>query len=99
MKVRFLVAALEELNEAVRFYNEQRTGLGREFRNEVRAAVDRISKFPEAWQPFSARTRRCLTQRFPYGIIYQVRDDEILVVAVAHLHREPGYWRTRVEEE
>lgn len=96
MRIRFLEAARDELQEAVRYYNGERAGLGAEFRAEVRTAVERIRQFPEAWQPLSDRTRRCLVHRFPYGVIYQVRDQEILVVAVAHLHREPDYWQGRI---
>lgn len=55
--------------------------------------MDRIVLNPQAWQKLSRRTRRALTNRFPYGIIYQERPEEILVVAVMHLHRHPGSWK------
>lgn len=96
MKVRFLEAARAELRGGVRFYNAQQAGLGHRFRDEVRATVERIRSLPEAWPPLSENTRRCLVHRFPYGLIYQVRDDEILIVAVAHLHREPEHWKDRI---
>ncbi len=95
MKVRFLAVARSELRHAISFYNEQRRGLGREFRDEVHATIERITRLPEAWRPLSHNTRCCRTHRFPYGVIYQLRNDEILIVAVAHLHREPGYWTDR----
>jgi plasmid stabilization system protein ParE len=96
MRVRFLAVARDELREAVRYYESQRRGLGTEFRDEVRAAVERVRSFPSAWHPLSERTRRCLLHRFPYGLIYQVRDDEIIVVAIAHLHRDPARWQDRL---
>ena len=95
MRVHFLEAARAEFREAVRYYNRHRPGLGNEFRIEVRSTIERIARFPEAWQPLSDSTRRCLTQRFSYPVVYQVRDQDILIVAVAHLHREPDYWQTR----
>ena len=49
-----------------------------------------------AWSNISKRTRRCLLNKFPYGVIYQIRDEEILVLAIAHLHRRPGYWNKNV---
>ena len=98
MNVRFLAAARAEILEAVRYLNGQSEGLGFEFAVEVRSALERIVQFPNAWQPLSRRTRRCRTRRFPYGIIYQVREDAILVVAVMHLHREPDSWRGRLKE-
>lgn len=98
MKISFLKPAERELGEAVEYYEAQELGLGFEFFEEVWAAIERIEKNPKAWQPMSPRTRRCQTHRFPYGVIYQIREeeDEILIVAVAHLHRKPDYWRNRI---
>ncbi|MGO9597588.1 MAG: type II toxin-antitoxin system RelE/ParE family toxin [Isosphaeraceae bacterium] len=96
MNVRFLEAARSDLREAVRYYNNQRPGLGRELRDEVHATIERITRLPEAWRPLSENTRRCRVHRFPNGVIYQVRSDEILIVAIALLHREPGSWADRL---
>ncbi len=96
MKIRFLDIAQYELDEAIRFYNLEKPSLGDEFLAEVLSALDRIAMFPEAWHPCSEATRRCRTKRFPYGIIYHNRNDEILVIAVANLHRKPDYWRDRL---
>lgn len=96
MRIRFLEAARDDLRAAQRYYNRQRPGLGGEFRDEVRAAIERIRSFPTAWHPLTESTRRCLTHRFPYGLIYHVREGEILIIAVAHLHREPTHWTDRL---
>lgn len=96
MKVRFLIPARRELREVVRYYNVQRERLGDEFRDEVWEAIQRITKFPNAWHPLSNTIRRCQMHRFPYGIIYAPYEQEILVIAVAHLHQEPEYWRSRL---
>ncbi len=97
MRIRYGVAARKELRDAVRWYNAQRRDLGEELRTEVRAAIQRIKKHPLGWQVIDGDIRRCQTHRFPYGVIYQVRDREVLIIAVAHLHREPSYWRDRLE--
>jgi plasmid stabilization system protein ParE len=96
MRIRFLEIAEIELDEAVRFYNHELPGLGDEFLAEIVHALDRIARFPEAWHPCSKRTRRYLTRRFPYGVIYRHKENEILVVAVANLHRRPDYWQDRL---
>ena len=96
MKIIFLEIAQIELDDAIQYYNYEVPGLGDAFLNEVLNALDRIGEFPEAWHPCSKRTRRCQTRRFPYGIIYQIREEEILIVAVANLHRKPDYWADRI---
>jgi len=96
MRIRFLEIAQIELDQAIEYYNYESPGLGDAFLTEVLKTLDRIGQFPEAWHPLSARTRRCRTRRFPYGIIYQVRQDEILIVAIANLHRRPDYWENRI---
>ena len=96
MNVRFLKTAQIELDESFDYYEEQIEGLGHDFIMEVLATVKRIKNNPKAWAQLSVRTRRCLANKFPFGIIYQVRDNEILIVAIAHLHRKPGYWKNRL---
>ncbi len=98
MLLKFLSEAEDELIEAIDYYNEQKVDLGFEFDDEVRNTLRRILQNPKAWPPISKRARRCRTKRFPYGIVYQIRDNMILIVAVMHLHREPNYWKPRTGE-
>lgn len=97
MKIRFLRPASRELNEAVRYYNAQKVRLGEEFRDEAWETISRIKEFPLAWHPLNETIRRCQMRRFPYGLIYQASDTEIIIIAVAHLHQEPEYWRIRTQ--
>lgn len=95
MIVRFLRPAQREFAEAVHAYNLERAGLGDEFRDAVEEAVRHITEFPDAWHLLSGLLRRCRTRRFPYAIIYERGNEEILIVAVAHLRRKPNYWQPR----
>lgn len=69
MTLRILACAEEEMAEAVDFYNERRPGLGCEFAAEVERAFEHIEAFPDAWPPFSERSRRFIVNRFPYGVL------------------------------
>ncbi len=96
MKVKFLQPARYEFRKAAKFYEQQQPGLGKKFRDEVLATIERIQGFPLGWQLLTENIRRCQTRRFPYGVIYILENNEILIIAVAHLHREPDYWESRV---
>jgi plasmid stabilization system protein ParE len=84
-----------ELNQAIDYYEECRAGLGLEFADEVYKTVQRILAFPNAWQSMGEGNRRCLSNRFPFGVIYYKREQEIIVLAVMQLNRKPYYWRSR----
>ncbi len=95
--IRFLEAAQKELDEAMAFHEAQAHGLGRLFLAELLVAMELVRRHPMAWHPISTNTRRCRLRRFPYGLIYSMEGPEILIIAVAHLHRRPGYWRDRLQ--
>jgi toxin ParE2 len=62
------------------------------------AAADRIVRYPDAWQPLGEDIRRYRLSRFPYGVIYAIESGDIVVLAIAHLHRKPDYWRDRLQK-
>jgi len=95
MKIRFAELAKQEAEYAVDYYNQQRQGLGEEFAQENQVAAQHISDFPGVWPLIFAGVRCCLTKRLPYALVYQLMENEIIIVAVMHLHRDPNYWRSR----
>ncbi|MBD1942344.1 type II toxin-antitoxin system RelE/ParE family toxin [Coleofasciculus sp. FACHB-712] len=96
MKYVFHPAALTEYGEAVQFYAQSRVELAQAFINAVEDAIFRIIESPTRWRIIDEDIRRCLTRKFPYGILYTIEQDFILIVAVMHCSREPGYWKDRV---
>jgi plasmid stabilization system protein ParE len=96
VKVRFLTPAQRELDDAVGWYNDQVPGLGLEFLDELDRAVRRVVDFPLLFPEIERGIRRCRLARFPYGLIYGVDGETIVVLAVAHLHRQPRYWIGRL---
>lgn len=95
MKVEFLEAAQTELDQAFEWYEVQQKDLGVQFLNEFDAAIRRIANYPESYILIEKDVRRCLVKRFPYGVLYGIDADKIIVIAVAHLHRKPDYWIDR----
>jgi toxin ParE1/3/4 len=100
-RIRLLEEAAQEAIEAAAWYEQERTGLGRDFAQAIEAALDLLQDdiVPLAPLPGAAGTRgakRLILKRFPYDVVAQERPDEILVIAVAHQSRRPGYWRHRL---
>jgi plasmid stabilization system protein ParE len=93
VSVRFLEVARDELLHAHHYYASCSAAAADRFRRDVRSALRRIMAHPDAWHLLDARFRRCQLTGFPYGVIYEKVGDDLIIVAVAHLHREPDYWR------
>jgi toxin ParE1/3/4 len=95
MKYVFHPEALAEYAENVQYYAEQRTEVAQAFINAVEDAVYRVRESPTRWTVLDEDVRRCLTRKFPYGVLYTIEQDYILILAVMHCSREPGYWKSR----
>ncbi|MCB9762430.1 MAG: type II toxin-antitoxin system RelE/ParE family toxin [Alphaproteobacteria bacterium] len=95
LPIRISSEARVDLLEAWAWYEDQRLGLGDEFTVCVEAALEKVARFPEAWATVHGEVRRVIVRRFPYGVFYVVEDGELVVLAVAHGRREPGYWLSR----
>ena len=95
MKWSFHPEAETEFHKAIDYYEECESGLGEDFAIEVHTAIQNILTYPEAWPPLEGDIRRCLTSRFPYGVVYSIETDGVFILAVMHLHRHPDYWKHR----
>ena len=84
-----------EFEEAALFYESRMIGLGKSFAAEVERTIALVRDFPEAGSSVGRKLRRVLVARFPYSVVYRHEADSIVVVAVAHQRRRPGYWRRR----
>ena len=95
LRVEFHPEALAEFDEAVDRYEAERRGVGVRFAAAVAAALDRLASAPELGPPLAPDVRRLLVPGFPYGVVYAPEGGRLVVVAVAHGRRRPGYWRHR----
>ena len=85
----------QEFLDAIDYYETQQAGLGEDYYTEIMATVTRIANSPKAWPVLESDNRRCLTHRFPYGVLYSVDKEIIYILAVMHLRRQPDYWKHR----
>ena len=86
-----------DLDEAYRWYESKRPGLGVEFVASVEAGFDRICKMPKLHAVVYRTVRQTLVRRFPYVVCYLFDDDRIDILAVFHGHRDPTDWKLRVD--
>jgi plasmid stabilization system protein ParE len=96
MRHEFHPEALEEYDAAAHFYARQQPGLDLRFILSVEKAIDVFLEDRARWSIFDEDVRRCFARVFPFAILYTIESDYVLIVAVAHCSREPGYWKRRV---
>jgi hypothetical protein len=102
VRVRILAEAELEAREAARWYEERRQGLGNQLLDAIARGLEAVEEDPRRFAVLetihsSREVRRYLVPRFPYTLIYEVRPDEVLVLAVAHVRRRPNYWKRRTD--
>jgi plasmid stabilization system protein ParE len=96
--VTILHEAEVELWEAVAYYEERAIGLGLDFEIEIERSVQAVAEHPERWPLREAGTRRYLTHRFPYLVVYAYENRHVWILAIAHCKRRPLYWQNRIRE-
>ena len=89
-------AAQRDLDDAARWYESQRQGLGGEFLDEFLSVTSRISEGPLAYPEVGRAARRAMLRRFPFGVFYRIANGTVVVVAVMHSSRNPRRWMERV---
>lgn len=93
---RLTTEARDELAVGVSFYDSEYPGLGQEFAIEVRRLCRLIRESPATGIELRPGVRRRILRRFPYSILYTIDGESVVVIAVAHQSRRPGYWTRRV---
>lgn len=94
--IRFHPEAEAEMISAAVFYETKQKDLGKRFLTSVQNALNKIQVNPLLYQEIEDGVRRCLTTTFPFGVVFRIMPDQFVIIAVMHLHRDPGYWRSRV---
>ena len=97
MRVKFHPQARADLKEGKAFYTKRSPLAALAFAREIQTAISRVADTPKRFPAGEYGTREfVLPWRFPYTIVYRIqKDDLIVIVAIAHQSREPGFWRDR----
>lgn len=95
MRYVFHPEALNEYAEAVEYYAGQRIDIAQAFVSAIEDAVYRLKESPTRYAVVEDNVRRCMARKFPYGVLYTLEPDYILILAIMHCSREPGYWQGR----
>ncbi|MFC1583031.1 type II toxin-antitoxin system RelE/ParE family toxin [Planctomycetota bacterium] len=99
MNTIFLPPAEEEMIAAGKYYEELAHGLGLDFFDEVEKTISQISKYPQSGPEIHGNIRRRIIHRFPFGVLYKIDNDVIVIIAIMNLYRKPGYWKSRLDTE
>jgi len=96
-ELEYLDEAIEEAEAAARWYAERSNFAATGFADEIDSAIAAIEQNPEAWPRYDHGTRHYLLRRYPFSVVYRLEETRILIVAVAHGHRRPEYWKSRLQ--
>jgi hypothetical protein len=80
---------------AALWYEGERPGLGGEFLSAVREVCGHIARLPNRFPTVFGTVRRAMLHRFPFGAFFVVDENQATVIAILHLHRDPGTWEQR----
>jgi plasmid stabilization system protein ParE len=89
-------AAVEELIAATAWYRERSPAAAARFAAEIGRSIELVIASPHRWLAGKSGTRRFVMRHFPFAIVYRETETAIQVLAFAHGHRRPGYWRNRL---
>ena|SRR5437016_2865673 len=84
-----------DIQAAAVWYEDQQSGLGTRFLDELDLVFQRIAESPLQFPRLEGDVRRALLRRFPYGVYFLAESEEVKVLAVLHLHRQPDMWKSR----
>jgi plasmid stabilization system protein ParE len=94
--VEFDHRAINEARAARNWYARRSVAVAERFMAELDRAIEKISEKPDSWPKYLLGTRCFRLRRFPFLLVYWQTGSSVLILAVAHGKRRPGYWRKRL---
>jgi plasmid stabilization system protein ParE len=88
--------AWQEFETADNWYGQQSPDTSIRFVAAIYDALEDIARWPQTWPAHLHGTRKFVLQKFPYAVIYREKESAVQILAIAHGHRRPGYWKGRL---
>ncbi len=101
MKIEIHESAAKEFDEAIEWYELQSKGLGKRFKKSVNNQIKKIKQNPDWFLIEVENIYKVYIPKFPYKVLYTFDKDKkrIIIWAIAHMHREPWYWQSRINNQ
>ena len=93
--INFHPEADSEMMDSAVYYESQQKDLGKRFLSTVQDSLNHIQINPKLYPVVHLDVRRCLTKIFPFGVMFRIQPNQIVIMAVMNLHRDPDYWKNR----
>lgn len=88
-------AAEKDIEQAYKWYEDKKIGLGINFISEIESLIARIAKQPKLYAKVFKNIRRVLCKRFPYAVYYMKTQSNVIIIGVLHQKRSPMIWQNR----
>jgi plasmid stabilization system protein ParE len=88
--------AEQEYLTSLEWYRDRSVSAAEDFEEEFTRAIAKIREAPDRWPTYAGVCRRYILRQFPFSIVYRIFPSHVLVLAVPHGHRRPGYWKKRL---
>ena len=98
VKIRFSQLAKNDFDSSILYYKQQSIELSIKFKTDINQSIKRIISFPTLYPKINQRVQKCVVSKFPYTIIYTIKDDIIYILAIASHHRNPQEYENRINE-
>jgi plasmid stabilization system protein ParE len=95
-RIRIHSQAQQEIDQAFEWYFKRSPKAADQFLTEIGASFTQIALHPQLYPLYTEHTQRRVLTKFPYSVIFQEKDEIILILVIAHAKRRPGYWRHRI---
>ena len=95
LKIKFQEHSKYDFDEAKHYYKTQEENLYKKFKYDLEQSLNRILSFPNLYPNIDTNIKKCVLNKFPYTILYTIKNDTIYILAIANHHKNPKEYKNR----